>query len=200
MVSINIQGSSNKFTLQVDPTASIESVKEQIIEQSQDKPALDQLRLIYSGQILKNEKTVTEYNIQDGHTLHLVKRAASTASPAPTPNQPQVQNTPAESAALPPLSSFTGGMNTQHLLQQMQNAQAAAGGGGAAGAPGMRQINANQLRMSLQMLRANPELMRTMLDSGAMAQSGMTPEMLQMMLQPGYIEEFLQSFSDPGTS
>ena len=41
------------------------SVKGKIIEQSADKPVLDQLRLIYSGQILKNEKSLAEYNIKD---------------------------------------------------------------------------------------------------------------------------------------
>lgn len=118
MIKINIQGSAAKFALEVKLEDTVESVKGKIIEQSADKPVLDQLRLIYSGQILKNEKSLAEYNIKDGHTLHLVKRATAAAptQPQTTPNQPQLTttNTTPSATTMPPLSTFTGNMNAQH--------------------------------------------------------------------------------------
>lgn len=200
MITINIQGSSAKFPLQVDPEGmTVEQVKKMIADVSEEKPAVDHLRLIYAGQILKNEKTLSEYKIQDNHTLHLVKRAAASGSPASTtttaaplnrPQLPQQQTqVPAPSGTMPPLSAFTGGMGAQHLLHRMQTAQPPTSGA---------MVNAEQLRLGMQMLRSNPELMRTMLQSGPLAGSGVNEEMVRMMLQPERIEEFLQSFTDPG--
>lgn len=200
MITINIQGSASKFALQVEPEDSIQAVKEKIIDQSPDKPVLDQLRLIYSGQILKNEKSLLEYNIKEGHTLHLVKRASNSATPSSPVNQPQVQSSTQQTQAMPPLSAFTGDMNIQHLLQQTTSNAASNASSNATtfGAGGFRQMDPNQLRLGMQMLRANPELMRSMLQAGPLAGSGLNEEMLQMLLDPARIEEFLQAFTDPG--
>lgn len=191
MISISIQGSATKFALQVEPDATVESVKNKIIEESPDKPTVDQLRLIYSGQILKNEKTLNEYNIKDGHTLHLVKRAAAQSSTPAVANQPQVQNSQTNNQ-MPPLSAFTGNMNAQHILQQTSPAVSGNHGGM------VRQMDPNQLRMGVQMLRANPELLRNMIRNGPLGSLNMDEEVLQTLLQPDNIEEFLRSFTDPG--
>ena len=81
-LKIKVMGKGD-FHIEVEEDAKIIDIKHKIAEQD-DNYFVDKIRLIFMGRLLKNEKTLSEENIDDGKSLHAV---ITKPSPPPTPPQ-----------------------------------------------------------------------------------------------------------------
>ena len=60
------------FTLQVNNSDTINNVKTKILELAEEIPRHWGLIMVYNGRALENERTLKDYNIQNGSTIHFV--------------------------------------------------------------------------------------------------------------------------------
>eukprot|EP01043_Picozoa_sp_COSAG02_P010163 COSAG02_NODE_353_length_24023_cov_77.872304_1_plen_320_part_00 len=160
------------FKTEVPADSTVLAVKEAIADQSKI-PAQNQ-RLVFKGQVLKDEKTlVGDYGFKSGGAVHVV-RGVAPASPAPAP-APAPAATPAPAQATPGLG--LGGLGLGGL------GLGGLGLGGLGGMPpGGMDLNAMQRQMQEQMA-ANPGMMEQMLNSPAMQSLMQNPEAISGMIQ-----------------
>lgn len=86
-ITFTVKSSTDaKFTLTLPITTPVSELKEKLsTSEYADTPA-ERQRLIYSGRVLKDNETLSTYKIKDGHTIHLVKSAASNQQQRGTPS------------------------------------------------------------------------------------------------------------------
>ena len=60
---------------EIKKSALISEVKSELATRMNDGSTADLIRLIYKGHVLKDDKTVKECSIGEGHAVHLVKSA-----------------------------------------------------------------------------------------------------------------------------
>lgn len=162
---------ADKATVVIESTATVLDLKGKIAEQL-SVPAAQQ-RLIYKGRVLKDESTLENYDIQNEHTVHMVKGAApGGASPAPTAAAPaptSAYSAPRPAYGAPPAPG----------ANPMQGMGALFGNPGAMpmGPGGMPDMS----RMQEQLMR-NPEMMRQVMNSPMMENLMNHPELMRSMM------------------
>lgn len=161
---------ADKATVVIESTATVLDLKGKIAEQL-SVPAAQQ-RLIYKGRVLKDESTLENYDIQNEHTVHMVKGAApggSPAAPAPTAAAPA----PAYTAPRPAYGAPVGTQPGVNPMQAMFNN------------PGMMPMSPGGMpdmnRMQEQLMR-NPEMMRQVMNSPMMENLMNNPELMRSMM------------------
>lgn len=180
-----------KFSIDVEPqeqgvNVEVLQLKTLIGENQGIKP--EEIRLIYSGRILKDTDILESLNLKEGNTIHMVRSAAKSAekSMASTHSeQPSNQASIATAtAATTSTNTATAGGFSEDNLSGMMNSGMFGSGieaemGGLLGDP-------TQMRQMLDMLSANPQLMQAALQLNP-AYRNAPPHVQQMMQQPEFL-------------
>lgn len=83
-VELNIKTlDSQIYTFQVDKNMRVSSFKEKIANET--TVPVGQQRLIFRGRVLKDDHLLSEYHVENGHTLHLVERQPAQSQPSSGP-------------------------------------------------------------------------------------------------------------------
>lgn len=100
-ITFNVKASNDaKYTLTLPLSTQVSELKEKLsTSEYADTPA-ERQRLIYSGRVLKDNETLASYNIKEGHTVHLVRSAASNQRQG-APTQSASTSAPSGAAAAP---------------------------------------------------------------------------------------------------
>lgn len=87
-ITFHIKASNDaKFTLTLPLSTSVADLKNKLASSEYADTPAERQRLIYSGRVLKDHETLATYKIKDGHTVHLVKSAASNQRQQAAPAQ-----------------------------------------------------------------------------------------------------------------
>lgn len=166
-ITVNIKCSNaDKATIKVERNATVLDMKE-LIAGSLSVPAAQQ-RLIYKGRVLKDDLTVEHYDIQDSHTVHMVKGAAPASSSASSTSTANVTSAPTNVAPVTPFQSNpVSGAGVPNMASLFGNP---LGGGG-------QDIN----RMQEQLMQ-NPEMMQQIMNSPMMDHMMNNPDLMRNMM------------------
>ncbi|ETO20996.1 UBA domain protein Dph1, partial [Reticulomyxa filosa] len=73
-ISLTVKTTNDeRFQITVSSNATVLETKKAIEKSSSDNIEPDFQRLIYKGQVLKDDKSLNDYSVQDGHTIILVR-------------------------------------------------------------------------------------------------------------------------------
>jgi ubiquilin len=129
-ITFNIRASSEaKYSVTMPSTATVAALKEKLASADVADIPVDRQRLIFSGRILKDTDILNDVKIKEGHTVHLVRSAASNARQNPTPAATDSTSNPAASLIPSNIAAGTG----NNPLAQITGARYA----GFHGLPGM---------------------------------------------------------------
>ncbi|EER30004.1 Ubiquitin family protein [Coccidioides posadasii C735 delta SOWgp] len=195
--------SDAKYSLTLAPSTKIGNLKVKLSEpQYADVPPARQ-RLIYSGRVLKDHDTLATYNVKDGHTIHLVKSAASNQPPqqssqsssattagrsAPQAPPPGVPTNIAAGTGNNPLAGLTGARFAGYNMQ-LPGASFFGPDGGMGPPPSTEQLinmlDNPQFQSMMNEALQNPQLLDMMIQQNPMLRD-MGPGVRQMMQSPAF--------------
>ncbi|KAF9897884.1 hypothetical protein BX616_004813 [Lobosporangium transversale] len=221
-ITINIKApNEQKFVVSVCLSESVLELKHRITALTQSNfnassTSTDEIRLIYSGRILKDMELLESYKISEGHTVHMFRRAAkpeitvttnvtSSASltvPLTKPNitgaNANTASTPSMAQAMLPTAQDPPVVGIGALPNPLANIGIGAEGGGLI--KGMESIILSQMMEDpnfaqyMSSMLQNPQVLESMLSMNP-ALRAIEPEARQMLRSP----QFQQIISNPET-
>jgi len=221
-ITFNVKAANDqKHVLTLPNTTTVADLKAKLsTPEYADVPA-ERQRLIYSGRVLKDPDTLASVKIKDGHTVHLVKGAASNARQNPA-NQgtsstasggntqtPQVPTNIAAGTGNNPLAGLTGARYAGfHGLPGMDTFGPDGGMGGPPTNPEamLEQMENPMFLSQLNEAMNNPAVVDMMLQSPMIRDNPMlqqvlrNPEMRRMMFSPEMMRMQLQMQRNMGNS
>jgi ubiquilin len=115
-ITFNIKASSDaKYSVTMASTATVAALKQKLSGSDFADLPVDRQRLIFSGRILKDTDIIGDVKIKEGHTVHLVRSAASNARQNPTTDASTTASTPAASNIPTNIAAGTGNNPLAHI-------------------------------------------------------------------------------------
>lgn len=212
-MKLNVQAShQQKFSVNVEPQTLVKDLKLLIIETNKEKEdwkgiEIENIRIIFSGRILKDNETMESSKLVEDCTVHIVKSGGSKkiestnlqstpSNPSQSTNQ-QLPSAAAASATNPGATPFvTNSTTIESLLHSMSagGGRNNAGSGASLASDPSAEFNPmdSQFRLqALQMLSQNPELLRTFLESSPFVQQ-IPPELRPHLSNPAFLQQISQ--------
>lgn len=171
----------------------------------------DKQRLIFKGRIIKDDEVLSNLNVENGNTIHLVRSGVKSTPPATSPQQSEPEK-PQTSQPNPTQGSASSTPFPQDFMSQMF--QGGMGGmpamnPGMAGFPELSPqsaaalLNTPMIQEMLAQISSNPQLLRSLVESSPLLQPMMAqnqmfnqmlnnPELLRTMMRPGMLQAGLQ--------
>ncbi|KAL3472154.1 hypothetical protein BJX99DRAFT_236030 [Aspergillus californicus] len=211
-ITFHIKASNDaKYTLTLPLSTPVSELKEKLSSSEYADTPAERQRLIYSGRVLKDTDTLSTYKIKDGHTIHLVKSAASnvrsggaapsasststTPGAAPSPAATGVPTNLAAGTGNNPLAGLTGARYAG--FAQLPGAGMFGPDGGMGPPPdaeGMLNMLENpQFQSAVNEALQNPAMIDMMIQQNPMLRD--VPGARQMMQSP----EFRRMLTDPNS-
>jgi ubiquilin len=114
-INFSVKTNEAKYSLTLPTSATVADLKQKLSTSDfADIPA-DRQRLIFSGRVLKDTDTLSSANIKDGHTIHLVRGAASNARQAPAAQPASTASTASPNSNIP--TNIAAGTGNNPLAQ-----------------------------------------------------------------------------------
>ncbi|MCJ1476351.1 hypothetical protein MMC13_005017 [Lambiella insularis] len=201
-ITFHIKSSSDaKYTLTLPLTTTVTELKQKLSAPEYADFPSDRQRLIYSGRVLKDPDSLGSYKIKEGHTIHLVKAAASnqrqnpaTQGTSPSPAPSGVPTNIAAGTGNNPLAGLTGARYAGFAQLPSSNMFGPDGGMGPPPDPEqmIQMLQNPQFASTLNEALSNPQLIDMMIQQNPTLRN-MGPEVRQMMQTP----EFRRMMTDP---
>jgi ubiquilin len=174
-LKLTIKTPKDKKDISIDGSSTVKQLKDLVANEF--STSVDQICLIYSGKILKDDEDLKKHDIKDGITIHLVIRAPKT-------------DTTTTSASASSATAATGTSDTQASANRPNTAQATPGGFpfGLGLPPGMGNLNfANtnfhDMQQQLQQqIMSNPAQLRQLMESPMVQSITSNPDLLRSLL------------------
>jgi ubiquilin len=201
-IKVKMTSTNTTYEITISKSSTVSDLKKQISEKCQLEES--QQNLVYKGRILADEKALSDYDIQNDHTIILVKKykesneqkTESKVTTTSTTNAPSDQNDPFNMLGGGNLGAFgnlgggLGGLNVdQNQLNSMLNNP-------------MYMNMMNQMLSdpnTLNQVLNNPQI-KPLVDANPQLRSMLSnPQMLQMMMNPQMLQNAMSMMGGGST-
>nr|CAB3267468.1 ubiquilin-1 [Phallusia mammillata] len=177
-IKVIVKTPKEKKEFEVEPDITVVSFKEKIAEKFNS--TADQLVIIFAGKILKDGDKVSQHQIKDGHTVHLVIKSTPKTAPAT-----QTAATSSSTSTTTSSSQSSGSQGAQPSTRNPPNMPFGLGGLEGLAGMGMGGANLGEMQQRMQQeLMSNPQALQQMMEN---------PMVQSMMSNPDIIRQVMSS-------
>ncbi|CAF2458237.1 unnamed protein product [Rotaria sp. Silwood2] len=167
ILKLTIKTPKEKKDIAIDVTSTVKQLKDLVANEF--NTSIDQICLIYSGKILKDDEDLKKHDLKDGVTVHLVIRAPKSDTTTNDSTRPTFSRTQREPPTHPTPTQPPNPTGTFPF--------------GLGGIPGMDNLNFTDMQQQLQQqIMTNPAQLRQLMDSPVVQSITSNPDLLRSLL------------------